>query len=481
MIYLYKNKTLNYGDNVHVFFDNVSAYVNYLGTPYMSFEENRYTLNGNTAEIQLFVAEDIDSVTYITWNNSGNWRFYFVRSAVYQSGYVIFTLEMDIWATYIAHSTMSNIRITRCNRNVGTGVYDTIPATVGREFVQLGNNISATDLAVVYVVAFATGQSSILVNNAGTSIGVFAQEMTEDDDKPTGVSLIDWWVDLVSGIYAATATIGDLDANVLKAYIVPKTTLGIKSGTVPIFKTKTASFNGTLTPSFEVAPFIFPVRFDIDIDPNYKYFVGTKHSGVELVRTTSATNVFYNYIVKQDGLQVIVQQGDRMLDITDAFQIGLTSNDGNFTATEKVARILQITGGIANGAFQIMQGGSGYVTGSLAIANALTNVVEQGNARYAQGGDGISTFRNLAGGVQSPYYIQRNQSINQEDINARMYGAVFNQYVSNLDTVFTSPLLGKGTFSETYFAAEIRLENVPTEAHDLIVGEIQRGVYAVKL
>ena len=207
--------------------------------------------------------------------------------------------------------------------------------------------MSVSDLAIVFVVAFATGVSSILVNNSGTSIGVFVQEMVDDDDRPEGQSIFDWWIEVVSGIFAAQAIVGDLDANVLKAYIVPKSVLAIKSGTVPVFKVKSPSFSGTLTPSYEAAPFIFPVRFNVEIDPNKKYFVGTKHAGVELVRTTQPTAVFYNFIVKQDGLQVIVQQGDRMLDITDAFAVGLTSNDGNFTATERVARTLQIVGGIA--------------------------------------------------------------------------------------------------------------------------------------
>lgn len=480
MIYLYKNKLPNYAENTHVFFNDVNDFVAYLGDAFLQFSEDRYTINGNIAEVELPAVTDVDDVTYIAWNNGGAWRFFFVRSAVYQSGFAIFTLDVDLWATHIARATLSNIRVTRCNRNVGVGVYDPIPSSVGREYLRLGDGINVHDLAVVYVVVFATGVSSILVNNAGTSMGVFVQEMN-DDDLPEGKNLFDWWLELVSGIYSAQATIGDLDANVIKAYIVPKNVLSIRSGTVPVFKVKTPSFSGTLTPSYEAAPFIFPVRFDVDIDPNKKYFVGTKHAGVELVRTTQPTKVFYNYIVKQDGLQVIVQQGDRMLDITDAFAVGLTSNDGNFTATERVARTLQVVGGIASGAFQIMQGGSGYVTGALTAANALTSVIEQGNARYAQGGDGVSTFRLSSVAVQSPYFMQTNESINNEAANARLYGAVFNEQVINIDNIFNASLLGEGDLTETYFAAEVRVDGVPTDARDVIAAAIRGGIYAVKL
>lgn len=490
MVYLYKNKLPNYAENTHYFFNAVDDYVNSLGVEFLRFEEDRYTINGNIAEVALPAVTDVDSVTYIAWNNGGAWRFFFVRSAVYQSGFAIFTLDVDLWATHIARATLSNIRVTRCNRNVGIGVYDVIPSSVGREFSRLGDDMSVNDLAVVYVVAFATGVSSILVNNAGTSLGIFVSEISSlfppvqnegGTTTPDPRNTLDNAIELVSGIFAAQATNGDLDANVLKAYIVPKSVLAIKTGTVPVFKVKSPSFSGTLTPTYEAAPYVFPVRFDVVIDPDKKYFVGTKHAGVELVRTTQPTTVFYNYIVKQDGLQVIVQQGDRMLDITDAFAVGLTSNDGNFTATERLARTLQVVGGIASGAFQIMQGGAGYVTGALTAANALTSVVEQGNARYAQGGDGVSTFRLPSGAAQSPYYMQTNESINNEAANARLYGATFNQQVASVDDIFGAELLGVGTLTDTYFAAEVRVDGVPTDARDVIAAAIRGGIYAVKL
>lgn len=481
MIEVYKNILPNYAENTHYFFNNVPDYLSTLGVPFLRFENDNSIINGNIATIELPSVADLDNITYIAWNNRGVYRFYFVRSAIYQSGYAIFTLEVDLWATYMEHATFSNIRVTRCNRNIGTGIYDNIAATEGREFSRVSaSDLTVDNLAIVYVVAFATGISSILVNNAGTSMGVFVQEMT-DDARAEGRNLFDWWLEVVSGIYAAQATIGDLDANVLRAYIVPKNVLISKTNTVPVFKVKTPSFSGTLTPSYEAAPFVYPVRYDIDIDPNKKYFVGTKHSGLELIRTTQPAPVYYNYIVKQDGLQVIVQQGDRMLDITDAFAVGLTSNDGNFTATERVARTLQVAGGIASGAFQVMAGGNGYVAGALTAANALTSAVEQGNARYVQGGDGVSTFRTYNGATQSPYYMQTNTSTDDEAANARLYGAAFNQQVESIGDIFDASLLGTGTMNETYFAAEVRIEGVPADVCDVIGAAIRGGVYAVKL
>lgn len=490
MIYLYKNNLPNYESNTHYLFTDPSVFFDFLGTPALSFEEDRYTINANILEVKLPAVTDMNDITYLAWNNSNSWRFFWVRSAVYQSGFAILNLEIDLWATFIAQAEISNIRINRCNRNVGAGVYDRIPVTQGRQFVQLGDDMDESDLSIVYVVVFATSVSTILVNAASTAIGVFANEIStmfpdivneDGTTSPNPNNTIDGAISAVSGIYSAKAVIGDVDANVIAAYIVPSNVLANKIGGTPVFKFRAPSEAGELLPSFEVAPFIFPVAFDIDIDPNNKYFVGTKLSGLELARVTSQARVYYNFITKQDGLQVIVQQGDRMRDITDAFEVGLTSNDGNLTASQKIAKTLQTVGGAASGVFQIMSGGAGLVTGAISTANALTGIVNEGNARYTAGGDGVNTFRLITGAATSPYYMQINTSIDDEKANARLYGAVFNQQLDTIDEALRARLLGTGSLMDTFIAADLRVDGVPVEARNFIVNSFREGIYLVKL
>lgn len=489
MIYLYKNKLPNYAENTHVFYQEPARFITWLGDPFMTFEEDRYTLNGNVAEVALPAVTDLDDVTYIAWNFGEAWRFFFVRSAVYQSGFGVFTLDVDLWATHIWRAQLSNLRVTRSNKNVGIGVYDPIPVTSGREFARLGDDLTIDDLSIVYVVAFATGVSSILINNAGTSLGVFVSEINKlfpdvvNEDgttSPNPMNTIDNAIAAVAGITSAAATIGDLDANVIKAYLMPTAYLANKvTEGVPVFNVKAPTFQGSLVPTFEAAPYIFPIAFDIPIDPNYKYFVGTKLAGLELARVTGTARVYYNIITKQDGLQVIVQQGDRMRDITDAFEVGLTNNDGNLTASQKIARTLQVVGGAASGAFQIAQGGVGYVTGALSAANSLTGVIVEGNARYTQGGDGVNTFRLLTGAATSPFYMQKNASVDSESDAARLYGAAFNQVVGSVNYIIDADLLGTGTLTDAFFAAEVRVDGVPADARDVIAGAIRAGIYAI--
>ena len=483
MIYLFENITPNHANNLHYYFKSELQYVQALGTPYMTFEEDNYLLNGNTLSIRLPYSTDTEEVSYIAWNNGGVWRFYHVTDAFYQSGYTIFELRLDIWATYIHEANISRIHVNRSNKLVGVGLYDNIPITHTRSFARLGEEFEATDLAIVYVVAFATGVSSILVNNAGTYLGVYAQEIEEDEDKPEGMPLLDWWLSLVSGIHSVASTLATLDANVLKAYIVPKNYLAIKSGTVPIFNTKTTSFNGTLTPTFEVAPFVFPVIFSFDIDPNFKYYVGTKYAGLEVARLAGeSVSVIYNFMVKQDGLQVLIQHGDKMLDITSAFQVGLTSNDGNFTTSQQIAATLRTLGSVSANVGAIAAGGAGAEMGALNITSAMAGLFKEGNARYTQGGDGLSTYRAIDGSVMSPFYMQMNESIIDETEKIRFYGIAFDEFLTDINVVFDAPYVVTDSESyDTFVAADTRVTGVPSTACDYIANTFNRGVYITRI
>lgn len=484
MLKIYKNKTPNQPNSLHYLFSNFANYLAELGTPFLQFALNSYRINSGTIEVATNAPlSDVDEITYVIDNRDNYNRCYFVDYAEIQSGYLILRVHVDWWASYLYKANVSNVRVTRCNRNVGIGIYDPIQATKGGAFEKMDatRDFDVDDLAIIYTVVFATGVSSLLVNNSGTSLSIFANELSSIEDPPTGMSKLDWAISLVSGIYGAQATIGSVDANVLSAYLIPKEYISIKSGIVPVFKTKPPAGEKTLTPSFEVAPLIFPVVINKAINPNYEYYVGTKLSGLKLTRTTEAQiSIRYEFIVKQDGLQVFVRQGAQMLDITDAFSVGLTSNDGSLTSSQKIAKGIQAIGGIASGAFQIMKGGAGYVTGALQITSAISSVIEQGNAKYSQGGDGVSTFRLLSGAVDDPFYCAKYESTDDEAAHARLFGATFNQQLTSLDSVFTFPYLGSGT-AETYLAATCEINGVCMNARDDIIAQLKEGVYIKQL
>lgn len=485
MLKIYKNKTPNQPNGLHYVFSNFSNYLAELGTPFLQFTLDNYRINGGTIEVATSAPySDVDEITYVIDNRENYNRCYFVDYAEIQSGYLVLQVHVDWWASYLYKATVSNLRVTRCNRNVGIGVYDPIQATKGGTFEKLDEtrNFGIDDLAIVYTVVFATGVSSILVNNSGTALAIFANELSSLGTPPEGVNKLDWAISLVSGIFSAQATIGDLDANVLNAYLIPKNYVAAKVGVgVPTFKTKPPQGSWNLTPTYEVAPYIFTANINKVINPNFEYYVGTKLTGLKLTRTTEAEiSIRYEFITKQDGVQVFVHQGSQMLDITDAFSIGLTSNDGNLTSSQKIAKGVQAIGGIASGAFQIMKGGSGYVTGALQITSAIANVIEQGNAKYSQGGDGISTYRSLTGDVVDPFYCVKYESTDNEQAHARLFGATFNQQIPSIDSVFNFPYLGSGT-AETYLAATCEIDGICMNARDDIIAQLKEGVYIKQL
>lgn len=482
MVYLYKGKLPNYAENTHALFDTHADYVEWLGTPFMAFEEDNYRLNGGQLEVALPAVTDTDEVTYAAWNYENNWRFYFVQSNVYQSGFAIFQLALDQWATFLPGAKWSNIRVTRCNRDIGTGIYDPIAASQSYTTHALGAAPTIEQLAIAFVVVYGVSQSSSASENRNSSgIGLFLQDivqLTGDTDQEA----IERMLDIIGGIYAVKSDDGELEAKVVKAYIVPSLLVPNKvTLNIPSFKYATPYGESSFTPSFFAGQGVTTTGFDITIDPRYKYYAGTRYNGLELVRTTKPAHVTYNFITGQDDIQVIARQGDRSVDITSSFQVGLTTNDGNLTSMQKLVKTMQTVQGIAMGGLQMATGAPGVVAGGFTIANALVNSIPAGNARYIPGGDAMTTFLNIPGALQSPYGYQQFTSISDELANARLYGAVYNEVIESLGAVFDYELLGDGLNTDTFIVAECRVDGVPAAVCDTLVTKLQSGVHMIKI
>lgn len=489
MVYLYANKLPNYGINTHVLFSNFAAYNEWLGTPIMQFDEDRATINGNIAEIAIPAGGSWEEITYLSWNNGGTWRYYFVRSSVWQSGYAILSLELDYWATFIPFANISNIVVKRCNRAIGRGVYDDIAVTFGGSPLRLDDSeMTEEQINVVFVVAMATGKSTILSNQAATALGIYrfnVGDIPTPDPMPAGFSKLSEALDRVSGITSVSifdgSTVIQVDANVLKAYIVPSSMTLSSNIYTPKFNYVGRYSRGEFHPTATIAQGEVKRHLTININPNYKYYVGTRYNGLEITRETETTGISYCFIYGQDSLKVRVEQGDKMLDITNAFEVGLTSNDGNYTSMQKIAGLLQSISGVTSGAFQIASGGVGYVSGALTIGNSLLALSKEGNARYSPGGDGLSNFLPNISSNAPPYYATIYSSTIDEKAHARLYGATFNEQISAIDSVFNFELLGAGDLNDTFISADCRIDGIPLNARDVIAEAFSNGIYIIKV
>ena len=489
MVYLYANKLPNYGINTHVFFSDFAAYNEWLGTPIMQFDEDRATINGNIAEIAIPAGGSWEEITYLSWNNGGTWRYYFVRSSVWQSGYAVLSLELDYWATYIPFANISNIVVKRCNRAIGRGVYDDIAVTFGGSPLRLDDSEMTEDqINVVFVVAMATGRSTILSNEAATALGIYrlnVGDIPTPDPVPAGFSKLLYALDRISGITSVSifdgGTVTQVDANVLKAYIVPSSMTLSSNNYTPTFNYVGRYTKGNFKPTAEIAEGQVSRHITIDINPNYKYYVGTRYNGLEITRETGTTDIYYRFIYGQDSLKVRIDQGDKMLDITSAFEVGLTSNDGNYTTMQKIAGLLQSISGVTSGAFQIASGGVGYVSGAMTIGNALLALSKEGNAHYSPGGDGLSNFLPNISSNAPPYYATIYSSTIDEKAHARLYGATFSKQISSIDSVFNFELLGAGDLNDTFLSADCRIDGIPLNARDVIAEAFSNGIYVIKV
>lgn len=489
MVYLYANKLPNYGINTHVLFSDFAAYNQWLGVPLMEFNEDRATINGNIAEIAIPAGGSWEEITYLSWNNGGTWRYYFVRSSVWQSGYAILSLELDYWATYIPFANISNIVVKRCNRAIGRGVYDDIAVTFGGSPLRLDDSEMTEDqINVVFVVAMATGKSTILSNEAATALGIYrlnVGDIPTPDPVPQGFSKLLYALDRVSGITSVSifdgGTVIQVDANVLKAYIVPSSMTLSSNNFTPTFNYVGRYTRGNFKPTAEIAEGQVSRHLTIDINPNYKYYAGTRYNGLEITRETGTTGISYRFIYGQDSLKVRIDQGDKMLDITNAFEVGLTSNDGNYTTMQKIAGLLQSISGVTSGAFQIASGGVGYVSGALTIGNALLALSKEGNAHYSPGGDGLSNFLPNISSNAPPYYATIYSSTIDEKAHARLYGATFSKQISSIDSVFNFELLGAGDLNDTFLSADCRIDGIPLNARDVIAEAFSNGIYIIKI
>lgn len=477
MLYLYQGVNPNTARGTYYYFTSTQNYINALPAPVQTMNENDYRYTGGEIRIALQTITNAKKITYARISNAAGEWFYHVVSVNYISGYAVFSLMPDLWATYLADADISEIMATRCNRAIGGGTYDDIELTVSRSVTALSDDVPA--LSIVAVVAVATGTSSILVNNSATYLGLYEFEFAKLE-PPEGVSIFDYAVSIIAGIYSADATLGDLPAAVLKAYIVPHSVLGVRAGAkIPGFNSKSIYGDKSLTPEAEIAPLSSLVSFDLAIDPNYEYIVGTALDGMRVPRTVEQQTVFYTYTTKQDGITVTVRIGDDVRDITNQFAVGLTSNDGNYTTQERIAGALGLIGNIASGAFQIAAGGSGVVTGALAIGSSLNNIAKPGKPSYNAGGDGLNTFRLLSGAAANPYKVQVFQSARDEGARARLYGAKASTPLESIADAFTPDLIGTGTFTETFLACDCKVQGIPNDAQETIAQALSDGVHMV--
>ena len=484
MLYLYKNKTPNIDNNLFYYFTDFQAYLTELGTPYLSIDKNSYQINNNVVTAKTdSINVDVDAITYVIDYDTTYYRCYHVNNANIVSGYLYFDVAVDYWGSFIAKCSLENIVVNRCNRNIGTGVYDDINIVDYPIISDYSKVYSMSELAIVFVAIIQNSTSSLFVNNSSTSIHIYAEPCSNFSHFETpNISNI---IDEVSGIYSAQATIGTLECSIIKAWIVPLQWLYLNANPViPTFNFKSTKYSGTIIPTYEVAishvnNIILNIpEPQITIDPDYKYYVGTNQNVIELPRITQTTKVRLKTIVSQDDVQILIYNGNNYVDISNSFNVTLTTNDGNLTSQQHISKGIQTLATFIGGYAQMLSGGAGLYSGATSIVNAFQP--NQAKIGYINGGNGVDSFFDYNSTPIAPIKLLKYKSVNNENEIANRIGANFNIKIADIPSIFNSVMLGTGS-NNTYIQADAIVKNVCIDAMQTIKNALRSGIYVKHL
>lgn len=519
--------TPNQDGGVHYFLDFQNKYA--FRERFNSYEtlvlyDDNYRINGNVLKIRYDNTnseEYYKRLTYIEVYDAssitGERKYYYIRKVTIQSDNVIFTLELDLWQTYINFCDLDLTTITRTNKKMGEGIYLPIETTHGRlldtnvDGRQYGlindNEVSILFLLQYNVVQQTTGLGEEVI----TKTNLFAinlheiKEHLDETEQARPYSSLQLAIDYVSSVYGIRGSIfnSTLDARVLKAWIVDNNYIDTDiydGATYQVYlRGRSTYYNSTTEIEVEalrVRPSIMFKTVSVENNPNHSYMLGTFNNGLELVRYAKPTlEANYYFIVSQEDFKVIVQQGNNQKDITTAFSVALTTNAETTTALRALAMgIKQLTGFIDKGINSFKkEGGLGVLTTGL---NALADSVPlKPNLQNAVGnGDGFNTFyydqstEEAKGYLRTPYIVTYTQSIYDERQRLLREGAVFKSiytpplYSNLLYELLNTDYLVEIDESEielypTFIACETNVSGVPLEARDYIKNKLSVGIY----
>ena len=540
MLHLYKNITPN-TDDKHYYFTTPTQFKTALASSLVkSITLDNYRINANLIKVALdaTITEAVaDTLTYAIDERVDNnvvtyFRAYHVNRIAIQSGYVILYCSVDVWASYFYKASISNLVVTRCNRNIGTGLLDDMAGTKGsltRTYCAVSGHTSGSnnelwnndDVYIVFALKFNIKQNT---DGAISRIRLFAfnirtiRKLYYDyavAQGATGVDLysasiqnpIELAKDLVSGIYGIKGYNGfnfptTLNAVVLSAWFINGVSVTANTNTTIATQWHRQYADDIEINPLEVLDIETTTTLTIANDFDKQLYVGTRQNGLKLQRTTEANiSVVIKVIPATDKLTIIAMQGDHQQDITSAFAVTLGTTDGDISAERALLSAFESATKVIGSGFAMVKGaqsGNPFMlsSGILGFTNSVSEVIGKGRSNHIggqiNGGDGSIAFNRYYGGdidhpeenykipLTNPYVINAYTSINDEKTNVRLYGAKFSE-LTTFTSVFTASLLGTGTLTDTYIQALCNVDNIPTDASDTIKAKLSNGIYLVNL
>lgn len=530
-LYGYKNFTPNAKGATHYLIENTTAGISrYMsvasegGRNILTFSETNYRVNNGSIALAYLgaVLTNWQNITYFIERDveTGFFMCYYVESAVIASGNVYFNVRVDYWASYLLKANISDIHVTRCNRNVGNGYYDEIKKCcisslsdrvkipqIDAPIVADSNGfIDEQSVAFVFSVSMVLVQN-VLGTNSVSNTYLCAIELDKVRECFTNASIdvssfngFELAQQLISGIYKTgngSAKTGDFNAFVNAIWCIPSFMLGnlvFSSGYN--FHSKCAigantdlSFNTAL---IESDYFSWVISMP-NLDKNFKWYFGTITGGLPLQLGTSSEHLYIEVDLSNNDINLTARQGDTTKDITNMFVVDSVGSTQQESDLKALVRNLGIVADVVNVGLQALKGGlSGGTIG--ALISGTSGLIHQAQGYLSMINEPNATATNARGKATAsychyvysyqianhllnyPFYFTGVKSASNEKETARKEGVNFNVYVDSLRSVLNYDLLGEGTETDTFIMCDATIENIPLTARDDIAKQLKEGV-----
>lgn len=507
MLTLYTNFTPNNNNNIYYYFSSALNYFSSLATYKLKdIDLNNYRYNNNIIKVKkdiLYLDNgNFDKVTYISIKESDSegtfYRFFFVRNAFIESGYIVYNCSIDLWASYIYRASLNDIIVKRCNKLITgeVGIYNEISA-VNNNIEFEGQTIINNDLDylnIIIVLNYNLKQNLTSTDTVGRTqlfsfnLGTFKEKLaTLGYEDLTPRKVLEYAIATVGGIYGVVGNTGDLDAQVIGCYILPRIYMSTEALNGITVKS-TVIIEGTTQSNFAINLYTVKAykttvtnRTPTNFTPNKKYYYGAKYSdSLELNNFTTGVSVDITYITNIDNIQVLIHEGDNYKDVTSAFSVEITTNATTQTSLRKLASAFISTADITK---SILKGSekSGIVGGATAGVVGVGKDIARGilntNINKPIGkGDALVNFID-DGTLKTPLCFNIYTSKIDEGKLARLNGVKYNCNIDSINTIDSLEFVGTGTFDINYIECEVAVSNIPLDAKEYIESVFNKGVY----
>ena len=481
-----------------------------------SISIDNYRINTDVAKVTASISS-YKTISYlIDFDDETHYfKCYFVNNVTMQSDMLIMSLSVDLWATYIQSAKLQRPTITKCNRRLNNnGYYDAIPQTSGNmTFEEYGGTGSSRayykneDVSIVFLLQYNVSQSAfgdekITTNELYTLDLKTLYDMTRiagtTDIYPNANAVLTA-SSIIGGIYSVVANIGENDAQVIKAWLIPKSFLRVGNYGVSV-KTKSQFLFSNASVTIQVKK-VLPSRYYkaytiSDYNINYVYYAGTFNNGLKLLNTTGKDlNYYIRAIVSDDDIKLIVSQGERQQDISDAISLFLNVNSAVQTTSRKIAEALSKSINMGTSLFKSIEGAKSsadFSIGGLNVIKGITDMMPNFALESARGGgDAFINFyahEDLTE-VHNPFGVTMYESVYDEKEHASAFGANYNyllsydtdaididSYIAMIQLLSSGAKLGYNDYNYLFVAISASIHGAPAEACEEIRRQLENGV-----